>query len=172
VKDYNQSKKWSDRFIPAIKRILSEVLISEAPFKEDANYNTDLMVLDLKPYRIACRIRNNDCLKDYGDQFTIRDGRPSGAKSEFVKIRDGWGDIHFYGIANAAGTELVFWVVGDLNVLRIYIESYTKENNGKLPGILKTNKDGTTFRAFYYRDVPNFIIASSLDDKWRKRLPE
>ena len=166
--DYNNDREWSDGFIPEIKRILSGVLIAEAPFKEDTKHNTDLMVLNLKPYRIACRIRRNKYL-EYSDQLTTRAGRPNGASSEFQKTRDGWGDIFFYGIANAAGTKLVFWIVGDLNVFRSYIENYQRENNGELPGILKTNKDGTEFRVIFYREIPGFVVASSTDAKGIQR---
>ena len=55
--DWKEDKKWSDRFLVEIKRILGEHLISEPPIEEDMQHNTDLIVLRLNAVRIACRIR-------------------------------------------------------------------------------------------------------------------
>ena len=60
--------------------------------KEDAERNTDLIVLKLDAVRIACRVRNHEYITRYGDEFTIRAERPSGVKTELAKIIDGWGD--------------------------------------------------------------------------------
>jgi len=79
---WETDKKWSDRYLPEIKSILGRCLIAEPPIEEDQERNTDLMVLRLDAVRIGCRIRKAGYLEKYGDEFTIRTSRPSGAKTE------------------------------------------------------------------------------------------
>ena len=121
-------------------------------------------MFNLRAYRIACRVRGNKYLEKYGGQITIRSYRPSGVKTEFEKVKEGWGDVCFYGIANAAGTQLVQWVVGDLNAFRTYIKGLDK-----LPKE-KRNSGGTRFLPFNFRDIPGFIIASSMDDEEKQLI--
>jgi len=115
---WENDKRWSDRFLPEVKRILGEHLISEAPYEEDAERNTDLIVLRLEAIRIACRIREHKHLLHYRHQFTIRSLRPSGNPTELAKIREGWGDYFFYGFADQTHTSLCQWTLGDLEALR------------------------------------------------------
>ena len=95
--NYIQQRAWSDRFLPAMKRILGEHLIGEAPKEEDMCRNTDLITLSMEPMRIACRIRKPKYIKH--NDFTIRYDVSSGRKTEFQKILDGWGDYFLYGYA-------------------------------------------------------------------------
>lgn len=159
---WQSDKRWSDRFLPEIKRILGEHLIAEPPIEEDAERNTDLMVLRLDAVRIGCRVRKHGYLRDYGDEFTIRAGRPSGAKTELTKIIEGWGDYFFYGFSDADERQLARWFLGDLTALRLYINRYMYSNGGALPGTGRGNADGSSsFRAFKHGDIPGFVIASS-----------
>ena len=161
--NWKEDKRWSDRFLPEIKRILGEYLISEPPLEEDAEHNTDLMVLKLDSVRIGCRIRKFDYLERYGDEFTIRAGRPSGIKTELTKIIEGWGDYFFYGFSDEKEERLSQWILGDLKYFRYYLFRYLAKNNGQLPGIHKDNFDGSScFRSFKYRDIPDFIISSNV----------
>ena len=107
MSEWQKDKRWSDRFLPEIKRILGEHLISEPPIEEDAERNTDLMVLRLDAVRIGCRVRKYEYLKQYGDEFTIRAGRPTGAKTELTKIIEGWGNYFFYGFSDEPVAETV-----------------------------------------------------------------
>ena len=66
MSNWEQDKRWSDRFLPEIKRILGEHLIAEPPVEEDAERNTDLIVLRLDAVRIACRVRKFQYLALYG----------------------------------------------------------------------------------------------------------
>jgi len=160
---YKEDRIWSDGFTTVIKRNLGEAVIRVAPNEDDLERNTDFIVFDLYGKRIACRIRKNSDLKWYHNQFTIRTARPSGVRTELDKIMEGLGDYLFYGFSNYDETDLVQWILGDLNVFRNYIFQYMKNNHGELPGILKRNDDGTMFRAFYYRDIPDFIKESRMD---------
>ena len=75
---WRHDKRWSDRFLPEIKRILGEYLIGEPREAEDIERNTDLIVLKMEAVRIACRIRKYEYLLQYPGEFTIRAARPSG----------------------------------------------------------------------------------------------
>ena len=97
---------WQRGLIPEVKRILANYLIAEAPPAEDMQRNTDLIVLRLDTVRVACRLRRHEYLARYGDQFTIRTSRPSGAQTELAKMLSGWGDYLFYGFASADAGEL------------------------------------------------------------------
>jgi len=165
--NWKSDKKWSDRFIPEIKTILGQYLIpeliSEASLKEDQEHNTDLTVLTLMPCRIACRIRRPQFYLDeeYRNEFTIRSGRPSGVKTDLQKMIEGWGDYLFYGFSDEAEEKLVSYLLGDLKVFRLWFNRTICENKGRVPGIAKTNKDGSSdFRAFNKAEMPEdfFII--------------
>ena len=162
MSDWRTDKRWSDRFLPEIKRILGEHLIGEPPMEEDAERNTDLMVLKLDAVRIGCRVRKYKFLHEYGHQFTIREGRPSGVKTELTKIIEGWGDFFFYGFCDESETRLAKWILGDLKAFRLYFTQELYRNKGVLPGQEQFNFDGSSsFRIFEYASIPNFVIGSS-----------
>jgi len=157
---WENDKKWSDRFLPEIKRILGERLIAEPPIEEDAERNTDLIVLKLDAVRIACRVRNHEYLAKYGNEFTIRAGRPSGAKTELTKIIEGWGDYFFYAFADAEEERIAQWILGDLKPFRPWIFRFMAKNGGRLPGNERQNTDGSSrFIAFRHDDIPGFVVA-------------
>ena len=157
-----RDKRWSDRYLPEIKPILGAHLISEPPIEEDAERNTDLMVLRMDAVRIACRIRTHEYMERYGDEITIRSGRPSGAKTELAKIIEGWGDYFFYGFADEQEDKLALWILGDLKAFRLYHSRCLATNGGKMPGVQRANyDDSSTFTVFKYKEIPGFIVASS-----------
>jgi hypothetical protein len=152
---------WSLRFEPEMKRILGACLIGRAPIREDREHNSDLMSfkmdrgLELKPLRIACRIRRAETYKAYRSQFTIRTVRPSGMKTEMEKILEGWGDVFFYGFADEKEEHLSLWTIADLNVFREY----------RPAGEQRANRDGSSeFNAYRWSEMPpSFVIANSQD---------
>lgn len=160
---WENDKKWSDKYIPEIKRNLGQHLISEPEnFKEDKEHNTDLTILQLNPYRIACRIRKDKYREKYGNEFTIRASRPiTGHKTELTKIIEGWGDYFFYGFAN--DEHLTQWFIGDLKAFRLWFNrELWKMDKGLMPGIEQHNFDGSSgFRAFDKNAIPDFIVAES-----------
>ena len=169
--NWQQDKRWSDRFLPEIKRILGEYLISEPPLEEDMERNTDLMVLRLDAVRIGCRIRKHDYIEKYGDEFTIRAGRPSGIKTELTKIIEGWGDYFFYGFSDRQEERLAQWILGDLKSFRVYFNRYLMQNKGQIPGFGKTNLDNSSdFRAFKFREIPGFVIAHNIPIQANKSI--
>ena len=161
---WKQDKRWSDRFLPEIKRILGEHLISEPPTEEDAEHNTDLMVLRLDAIRIGCRIRRYKDFHKYSQEFTIRAWRPSGAKTELTKIIEGWGDYFFYGFSDEQEEKLVQWILCDLKAFRLYFNRYMATHEGNVPGMGKKNIDNSSsFLAFKYSEIPELIVASNVE---------
>jgi len=159
---WTQNKKWSDQFIPEIKKILGTYLIGEPPDEEDAFRNTDLIVLKMEPVRIACRVRRPEYC-NYKNEFTIRQELPSGNKTELSKILEGWGNYFFYGIADY-NQHLQSWGLGDLNVFRLWFnQRLFRLDKGSLPGKKKYNIDGSSnFLVFKWNEISEgFIVASS-----------
>jgi hypothetical protein len=158
---WEKDKRWSDKFLPEIKRVLGEHLIAEPPIEEDQKRNTDLIVLRMDAVRVACRVRKNVFLQNYGDEFTIRAGRPNSTKTELTKIVEGWGDYFFYGFADTYEEQLARWVLGDLGAFRLWFNQQLYRGN-KFESQLKNNHDGSSF--FLYVkvcDVPNFVVAKA-----------
>ena len=157
---WQSDKRWSDRFLPEIKSILGQHLIGEPPIEEDAERNTDLMVLRMEAVRIGCRVRRHKHMAKYGNQFTIRAGRPSGVKTELTKIIEGWGDCFFYGFADIESNDLAAWFLGDLRVFRVWFNRTILQTK-KCPGIAKDNTDNSShFMAFSVSWLPqDFVIA-------------
>ena len=158
---WQADKRWSDRFLPEIKSILGVHLIGEPPVEEDAERNTDLMVLKLDAVRIGCRVRKHKFLSRYSDEFTMRCGRPSGTKTELTKVIEGWGDYFLYGFCDAGERSLSAWMLGDLKVFRLwYCRSLRKMAAGQSPGSVKRNIDGSSdFTAFKIFNLPaEFLI--------------
>lgn len=160
---WEQDKKWSDKFLPEIKRILGEHLIDEPAIEEDQERNTDLIVLRMEAVRVGCRIRRFKYLQQYADEFTIRAGRPSGIKTELTKIIEGWGSYFFYGFSDEQEIGLSKWMLCNLNVFRLWFNRELKTNNGKTPGTKKPNKDNSSFFVAFKVDAlpKNFIVAKS-----------
>lgn len=150
---------WQRCFIPELKRIVGEHLIGEAPAEEDAERNTDLIVLRLEAVRVACRIRHWQYIHDYGDEFTIRASRPSGAKTEMRKLVEGFGDYILYAFADEKEEHLAAWLLGDLSLFRGWFAEQLMRI-GKAPGTRRHNGDGTSFYAFNILDLPaDFVVA-------------
>jgi hypothetical protein len=151
------------RFIPAMKRIIAEHLLVEAPAEEDALRNSDLIVLGLpNQLRVACRVRKYEYLARYGDEFTLRASRGSGVQTELQKVLNGWGTHLLYGFAAPdESAELVQWVLGDLDVFRGWYWDECLARDFEPPGIRRLNQDGSsTFLAFRIGELPpEFVVA-------------
>lgn len=142
-------KKWSDKFIPEIKYILSDIFVCAAPEHEDQLNNTDLMVFMMKPARVACRIRRFEYLQRYPNDITIRKNRPSGKESELAKLISGFGDYLFYGFSNEDETAIKAYTLIDLSKFRLWFTRYIIINNGTMPGKEQTNGDKSSrFQSF------------------------
>lgn len=158
-KDWKKDKRWSDRFLPEIKAILGVHLIGEPPVEEDAERNTDLIVLKMEAVRIACRVRKYAYYARYPFEFTIRASRPSGSKTELTKVVEGWGDFMFYGFSDEAEVHLEAWSLCDLKVFRLWFNRYLAGHAGVCPGHHKTNRDkSSSFFAYDIRELPDDFV--------------
>lgn len=163
-RSFKTDKQRVDKFEPQIKQICGEVFINTAPEKIDCEQATDLLVLEIKPVTIACRVRTYEYYEKYRNQFTICNSRPSGNKCELQKILQGWCDYNFYGFADPDDNYIIQWFIGDLKVFRYeFLRAMAKEKKciswGK-----RNNGDGSSdFCWFDLRTFPpEFIVAKNL----------
>jgi hypothetical protein len=76
------------RFARTIKAILGLFFIRK-DIDADLHGGTDFLVYNIKPFRVAVRLRRYKYYIKYSKQFTIRLSRPSGVKTEIDKINEG-----------------------------------------------------------------------------------
>lgn len=158
MKDWEKDKIASDVYLDEIKKILGLYLIGEPPIEEDAERNTDLMVLKMDAVRIACRVRTVGYQEKYDNEFTVRSTRPSGAKTELRKIIEGWGDYMFYGFGD--GVNLSSWHLLDLKVFRSAF--LTMVYKRKVPKQKMNHDNSSGFIPFEINKFPEkFIVGRS-----------
>lgn len=171
---WRDDKRSVDMFLPEVKAILGKHLIGEATREDDAERNTDLVVLRMEAVRIACRLRKPGYFDSYGGEFTIRAVRPNGCKTELQKIIEGWGDYFFYGhIANDL-SGLRAWALCDFIPFRSWFFRQLVAKKGALPGIRKDNVDGSSsFLAFRFDDMPSdFLVAQHSVEREKSLFPD
>lgn len=150
---YEDSRKFSDRKLPEVQKIIAPYLFQAAPFFEDTQQATDLMILTAKDKRIAVRIRRNGYAMRYPYQFTIR-AFANNRKTEIHKIRDGFGDYFFYGhSANDSTSAIGKWMLIDLDTFR-------DEEKSLKPHQVE-NRDGTMGYAYDVRWFSKKILIGS-----------
>jgi len=178
---WQQDKKKTDAFGLILKHIIAENLIVEGNVIQDQSENTDYLFVVPGRCRIASRLRldllsyfNVDAGALWGDQFTIRSGRPSGAHTELQKIiAEEKGDIFLY----AWGTQepemaVPAYVFIDLRIFRQWyngqlydIYAYPTLSQGR-PWTEHTNPlDRTQFLSIKLTDLPPKAILA------RQQLP-
>lgn len=165
---YAQDRKWSDRFLPAIRALVGPHLLIPAPLERDMKEASDLIVLRARDMTIACRVRRPGYADVYPWDVTLRSRRDTKAKTELQKLREGWGDWMFYGHSAADEYSFERWFLIDLHVWRgEFVKAGIAAGLGKRTAhwnILRpmSNGDGTHFVAFDLRRFPfELIIASS-----------
>lgn len=158
MSDYEINRRWSDAFIPAIKKIVGPLLLEESSFEVDTTQAADLIVLNARDKKIAARVRRLGYAERYPFEFTIRAKLDSGTRTELEKMVDGFGDWMFYGHAHEDGMNISRWMVINLPAWRAALI------RKKAPCEKKSNGDGTHFVAFDVRMLPeSFLIASSFN---------
>lgn len=148
--EYSKDRAWSDRYIPAIKRIVGPLLLDETSFAIDTKQASDLMVFTARDMRIAARVRRPGFAERYPFEFTIRARRDNGVETELSKIVNGWADWMFYGHAGDDGRIVRWWVI-DLDAFRA---SLIRARGSIIMGN-KDNGDGTYFKWFDLRSFPS-----------------
>jgi len=147
---YKDNRKFSDQFLPEIQQILVPYLMGPADIQYDTKEATDLMMIDAKDKRIACRVRRDDAMK-WRHQFTIRYRSQVQTYSELHKIAWGFGDWLFYGIANKEETALQRWCIVCLRAFRYHRQMSTDQISS---GVIQNTGDPTQFMWFDLRTFP------------------
>ena len=172
VTTFTRSFGWQRAWIPQVREIVGPILLEEAPLEEDQQRVTDLIILKIRNQRIACRLRTPGYAKNnWYYEITVTCRRETGGPCEYPKMRQGWGDLFFYGhttaVSPAAGVITPWWLVR-LDRWREYDRSH--------PDIpeLGPNKDATGtrcwFKAYDIRrlvtEYPDALLAGSEDLGW------
>jgi len=92
MSEYQDDRRWSEQFIPEIKRIVGPQLLVVTPDEIDCTQAADLMVFTARDMKIAARIRRHGFAEKYGNEFTIRSKRTNSAVTELAKIVKDWGE--------------------------------------------------------------------------------
>ena len=163
MSNWQADYRWSALFDRQVKMAIGPHVIGNATTEDDQDRATDL-VLATDRVRIACRIRRwtKQACDKWGDQFTIRTQRASGAKTELAKILDGWGDMLFYGWGCPQSVRLREWHLIDLEVFRSwYLEAVSRGRTVRAANVL--NRDGSGGDAFWIEHLPaGGVIASGV----------
>lgn len=161
MNDFKTDIKWSNKFIPTIRKLVGEYLLVPSTLQQDMEEAADLVVLKGRDLTIACRIRRAGYSERYPDDFTIRFERTSGAKTEYQKIVEGWGDWMFYGHSLDNESDIISrWMLLDLSHFRAHLI----QNRKAIIFNDKDNGDGTFFRAFDAKSFtgdPKILIAEN-----------
>jgi hypothetical protein len=177
---WQESKAFSDLFLPACQQLLGLTCMQIADIDEDRRHNTDLM-LKGKHRRYAVRVRRAEQRLEWNrrNEITFRLGLPSGMETELDKLMNGWGDVLLYAWGDEATRRLVSYSLVDLDVLRGWIFRETLRL-GRLPGDVQRDQDGSaTFVAFCLDCLPPEVIMrrrtaipgdpANTDRHWRRQ---
>jgi hypothetical protein len=100
-----------------IKAILGNYFFQK-DVTQDLEQGTDFLIFIIKPIKVGVRLRRYPYLLKYPKEFTIRYKRPSGVKTEYQKIKEGYVDYILYGFLNSDGSRIIQYFIGDLEVFR------------------------------------------------------
>jgi hypothetical protein len=120
----------------------------------------DLRVVTCGGRTYACRVRRHDKLARYSTQFTLRWCGPDGdRRDEIDRVLEGQYDYLIYGYAPAGDTPpwLAAWCIVDLDIFRLWHQRQ-EERYGMMPGRGARNPDGTHFRWYELRWLPQAAV--------------
>jgi hypothetical protein len=142
-------RTWADQYLPWQLEILNKHVQGVGQFViandiQDMQQNTD--AISTEGIRACLRMRSWERARKYMNQFTIR-GKNGGHVTEFDKI--GWPDYMLYGIARYESTEGMQWFIGDMAVLRPYVDK---------------NRESLRSRIIYNTDNRTGLIPFDIDE--------
>lgn len=112
---YEDDLRLEKRHALTIAGILGKVFVRQDVLL-DREQATDFAIFEVRPFKVAARLRTYRYLEQYGSEFTIRWSRPSGVPTEIDKIRQGLVQYLFYGFVSPDESRIVRYFVGDLGV--------------------------------------------------------
>lgn len=150
MKSWQIDKKWSDKFLPEIKRILVKnagafLEVAIAPDEDDQEKATDLIVT-VDSGQVAVRIRRDGYNKKYRD-WTIRSYRTSGQKTELEKLQSGFARWYLYLWTEQDSVN--DWILVDLDKARISGLLFKQRHQ-------ISNNDGTYFIAISISEIKRY----------------
>lgn len=163
MRDWEIDKALTDRAIPKVKSIMGCFLFRAGGVIEDCKQATDIILCEGGDHATAVRLRSDSYRARYGEQFTIRYDRPSGAMSELQKIMSGYAQWMFYGFIDDSAN-LTAYVILKLNFLRCYLWDQRMALDAFYIG--KNTDDSSQFLAIPLADLPKNVIAH----RWVKTL--
>jgi hypothetical protein len=151
--DFERDSSLESGFADEIKAILGRVFV-QRDITADILGGTDFAIFNVTPFRVAARLRRYPYYARYPTEFTIRWTRPSGAKTEIDKIREGLVDYLFYGFVDWSERTIVDWFLADLHIFRLQAPT---------PVAIKPNRNGDSeLAAFDLEQFPStFVVAAS-----------
>lgn len=163
-RSYEEDRAHEKAIMPRVKDLVAEVFfpdrVDNATEYLDQRCATDLVLVSPTgtPQHLAVRVRNySPYFLRYPDDITLRVRRGSGAKTEYEKICDGFGDLCFYGFQHEG--DVPKWRILDLDQLRAL-----------LPLALfvdRDNRDGlSTLRAFNLTQWVGLATLIVADSAW------
>lgn len=159
---YQQDRKWSDAYLPELRRLIGPHLLVPSSLEQDRREAADLVVLKARDVTVACRVRRTAYAEKYAGQFTLRSRRDNGVKTELQKITEGWGDWLFYGFA--AGEQIAPWWLIDLSAFRAQFIREGMKKTKRIHWGEQQNGDGTYFCWFTiasFSSTPPLLIANA-----------
>ncbi len=163
MQDWELDKLLTDRAMQRVKAVLGCLLFRAGDTVEDTKQATDLILCESGDHATAVRLRSDRYRQKYGDQFTIRYDRPSGAMSELQKIMSGYAQWMFYGFIDDSAT-LTAYTILKLNFLRCYLWDQRMALDAFYIG--KNTDDSSQFLAIPLADLPRNVIAH----QWAKPI--
>lgn len=149
----------SNKSMGHVKSIVGRYLLRNATLTEDRKFATDL-VLSVKNLTVGVRLRDPKYAA-YSEDITFRTSAGGSSQTELEKILAGNMDWMFYGFA-AEGASPVPWYILDMNVFRSAVRD-SMSGLVTLQFLDRTNKDGSTFRAYKLTSFPRSLIIGSSD---------
>lgn len=159
---YTDRKNWSQQFIPELARIVGPHLLQPTNYDIDAKEATDLIVLNARDLRIACRVRKAGYAERYPYDFTIRATAPGGFKTEFQKIVEGYGDWMIYAHQSTEQPDRIgqYFII-DLAIFRAELIADAHRADRLMPMTMQRNPDGSGFYVFDALRLPQRAIIAA-----------
>lgn len=118
--NYENNIRLEKKFTKQIKAILGMQFIGQDA-KMDREQATDFLVLTIRPFQVACRLRTYKFYtSEYRNEFTIRCSLFSGNETELDKIRKGYCNYIFYGFVDEKEEKIIQYFIGNLDIFRDY----------------------------------------------------
>ena len=149
---YKIDRSLEDKFCKIIKAILGNQFFVK-DIEMDLKQGTDFLTYNIKPFKVAVRLRRFSMFLKYPNDFTIRWSRPSGIKTEIHKINEGLVDYILYGFIDKDEIKIIKYFIGCLSVFR--------NSNVKPIAIIPNNPPDSSLAVYKISQFPaNFVIKS------------